>query len=195
MNNFLEKMFFDEEMTPDEREIVQYGMEYMAETLLGFFLTILISSFFQGFSAAVMLCALLLLLRGNAGGYHAKTPLQCKLISVLALLAAHTLVYSVQWPEWFHIVPVIGGILLLWFLAPIDSENKPLDETERRVYRKRTHIILLVEMSLFLFGQTMHLVSLCRSVEISVIIVTALVTVGACDKMYQKISWSWRNEI
>lgn len=188
MKNFLEKMLVDEELTPDEQEVIQYGMEYMTETVLGIFLTIIISSLFQGFVASVMLCALLFLLRSNAGGYHARTPLQCKIMSVLALLVAHVLVYFVQWSEWFHIVLTTGGMLLLWFLAPVGSENKPLDEIEQMVYQKRTHIILAMEMGLFLFGQTVHWVSICRSVEISVIIVTGLVIVGVVNNMYRKIS-------
>ena len=188
MKNFLEKMLVDEEMTPDEQEIVQYGMEYITETVLGIFLTILISSLFQGFVAAVMLCTLLFLLRSNAGGYHARTPLQCKILSVLALLLAHVLVYFVQWPEYFHIALTVVGMLLLWFLAPVGSENKPLDETEQIVYQKRTHIILAVEMGLLLIGQSVHWVALCRSVEISVIIVMVLVTLGVIEKKYWKNS-------
>jgi accessory gene regulator B len=37
---------------------------------------------------------------------------------------------------------------LIWILAPVETENNPLDKVEVRVYRKRSHVVLLIQIAI-----------------------------------------------
>lgn len=102
----------------------------------------------------MILCLLLSLayipIRINAGGYHASSPMRCYVYStaIIALLLAIL--------RWFTI-PVacsaalfVGSIFLIWKLAPVEAKHNPLDETARRVFKRRTRMLCLAEAVLWL---------------------------------------------
>ena len=43
-----------------------------------------------------------------------------------------------------------GIFYVIILMAPVENDSKPLDQTEYRVYRKRTRVILSVEAMLFI---------------------------------------------
>lgn len=46
---------------------------------------------------------------------------------------------------------------VIFIMAPVENNNKHLDQTEQKVYRKRTGIILALECMLFLFALVLGL--------------------------------------
>lgn len=83
-------------------------------------------------------------LRSYSGGYHAKTPLSCYIFSVVMIVAALLGIKLIPWNSFICYIVTIcaGGVILL--LSPVEDSNKPLDQVEIAVYRKRTHIILSI---------------------------------------------------
>lgn len=55
--------------------------------------------------------------------------------------------------KWVPIPPAVSlGLLavsgvVIWIMAPVETENHPLDETERHVYRRRAHAVLIAELA------------------------------------------------
>ena len=60
--------------------------------------------------------------------------------------------------KWIPINPIASVILLvvasivIWILAPVETENNPLDDSEQYVYRKRTRIVLGIEAAASIFS-------------------------------------------
>lgn len=154
-------------VTPEDAEIVRYGLEALADNILAFLLTALVGFFYGSLLSGIVLWMSIFPLRKYAGGYHAKTKVRCYLISVGMLVVAFALLYQPAYHPVVHfiLVTISGGYIFM--NTPVDHENKVLDMTERRVYRKRTRIVLIVESILFVmawmleWGSLMAVIAMC----------------------------------
>ena len=111
----------------------------------------IIGCFFRELFTTIVFTIAFKFLRSYAGGYHAKTRMECSLLSYAAvtgvLLAAkyisiNTFISVVIW--------MAAGVIILW-LAPVEAKTKPLDETECIVYRKKVIQIWCAETAVVLF--------------------------------------------
>ena len=61
---------------------------------------------------------------------------------------------------------IIPSYLIVWILSPIETDNKKLDNLERKVYQGRTRVILLVSIlsAIMLYVLNMSIVSLFMAI-------------------------------
>lgn len=122
-----------------------------------------------------LLFCIILALRGVAGGYHAKSNTSCMLCScliiVLCALSWNTIPASAYGKV--AIVFLLVSVPAILVLAPVANKNRPLDEIEKRVYRKKSIAITLLEIAvtllLLLFNQ--YLLALVGSTAVFVLAV------------------------
>lgn len=128
----------------------------MGSNLLGLIVTILIGSCFRLLAYSVILWLFLFPLRKNAGGFHAGKPVSCFLMSaaiqVLELYCLVQFIFSVKICLFIAIV----FIVVIISLAPVDNHNKSFDMIEYNVYRKRTRIVLIVEIIIFILSMLLN---------------------------------------
>lgn len=154
-------------VTPEDAEIVRYGLEALADNILAFLLTTIVGFFYGSLLSGIVLWMLIFPLRKYAGGYHAKTKVQCYLISVGMLVVAFALLYQPAYHPTVHFILVAFSGSYIFMNAPVDHKNKVLDMTERRVYRKRTRIVLILESILFVIvwllglGNLVAVIAMC----------------------------------
>lgn len=129
----------------DDKELYLFGIQQGLVLLLNIGTTVTIGLVSGTLWELTFFTAALIALRSYSGGYHAKTPQKCYIVSTLVMVVAallikfvvlHTLVYTG--------ILILAGIFIIVF-SPIDSENNPLDEQEKKVYRKRAVIICITE--------------------------------------------------
>ena len=77
---------------------------------------------------------------------------------------------------------LLCAVLTLWLLAPIGTENKPLDDIEHRIYQKRTRIIVLVETILAVFTLYEGISVIYLPIVMAFLISSALLVMG-CIKL------------
>lgn len=101
---------------------------------------------------SILFMAAYIPLRSYAGGYHAKTAVRCYFFSIVMISA-------VLWVmRYMNYSGLICGCLsaisgsVIWFLVPVEDRNKPLDDLEKVVYRKRARGIVLAESILSLLA-------------------------------------------
>lgn len=84
-------------------------------------------------------------LRINAGGYHADSRTGCNLISSVSIIVCFYFISNVFWKE----VPSFFACLLFWSIiykmSPVQNKRKELDAKEKRVYKRRSRIIVSIE--------------------------------------------------
>ena len=136
-------------ITPEEKEIVEYGLENLEGNLLGMLITMIIGMHFDYMLGSILLWVLLFPLRKNAGGFHAKTKGGCILFSSAILVVSMFCFVQVRCSEVGCICITLFFFLYIFFGAPVENKNKHLDPVEKKVYRKRTRIILVFEMLLY----------------------------------------------
>lgn len=166
----------------EEKDIVYYGLENLLSTLLGLGIFLVIGQLFVSCIHAFAIWFLCYLLRKNAGGYHADTRKECCLLSTLIILLAYLLCeYTIGMENVMLGMNVICS-MVIFFYAPVDSNNKRLDKEEIVVYRKRTRIILVIYEVIYLAAMLGEKTVLCMDISVVVCIVGSLVCLGKISR-------------
>lgn len=159
-------------ISPDEVEIVEYGLENLGSSMLGLLITLVIGFCCDFLFESFLLWLLILPLRKNAGGFHAGTKGRCLLFSTAILLVSIICFGQRGWPVISYILIVVISVVVIFIMAPVENNNKHLDQTEQKVYRKRTRIVLLLECILFIFALVFNLKKLIVVLTIDFFIVS-----------------------
>jgi len=137
-------------ITDEEKEIVRFGLENLEGNLLGFVMTLTIGYCFCQIKSALLLWLLLFPLRKNAGGYHASTKMKCYFTSVVMILMAFIIYAVPNHTITLYLYSVLITGIIIWVLVPVDNSEKKLDETEHKIYRIRSKIVLTLESIFFI---------------------------------------------
>ncbi|MDL2325304.1 accessory gene regulator B family protein [Ruminococcaceae bacterium OttesenSCG-928-A16] len=145
------------DIADDEVELYQYAYTssiYAVITLAG---CLIVAAVLGRLLPGLLFLLLFKPLRQYAGGYHQSSYLSCLFASILAFTA-------VVLPSLLPLTQtVVNGLCIATMLpafaiirfAPMEDENKPLSENEKKVFHKRALIILAAEIFisflLFLF--------------------------------------------
>ena len=99
-------------------------------------------------------------LRIYAGGYHAKTPFRCWCLSNIILVVSLVLVRNAgKFYIAFCILSLIA-VMVLIILMPVEDLHKPLDQNDRKKYKKRGITILVVEICLSIVFVLLHYIQI-----------------------------------
>ncbi len=126
-------------------------------------------------------------LRKYAGGIHARTRLQCTVlslvISVVLIKAARLFSQTAYW----HVIAMAGMVLAIvsiFLFSPVDSEKRRLSPESKRHYRRLSRIIILTESIMIILG-----IGFLPSVkQYSLTAVMALLLSGILIVPYKKVS-------
>lgn len=142
------KLIEDGAIEEADREIYEYGFHNGFIMLVNILLTLLIGICMKMFIESILFMVSYIPIRSYAGGFHAKTPFRCfiysNLIVVVILACANVLSANL----WLLVVLGVIATVVIACLAPVEDQNKPLDEDEVREYGKKARKILLGDMLL-----------------------------------------------
>lgn len=150
----------------EDRNIYKYGYQVMIEFFINVIVSIAIAVLFQAYEIVIVFTIAYLLIRGYAGGYHARTSLGCFCLSACILISVIVIVQfidAVNPARWLLLVPeVIVTPFILW-LAPVPVESRPVSDNERVHFRKKVWQIYCIELTTALimlyFGLTTYAMS------------------------------------
>lgn len=139
----IEKLIHYKIISEEEAAIYKFGMECLILKFIHCISYFSIAVYLRLVPELLVIGCVLIPLRRSAGGYHAKTKTGCYLFSCFYVLMILLLSKAVirPWISW-GILAFADGIL--FFLSPLDNNNKKLDEKEILHYRKKTRCILLM---------------------------------------------------
>ena len=76
----------------------------------------------------------------------------------------------------------IISFLSIWMLSPVESENKPLDEMEQRVYKKVSRVTVMVQSGTLVVLFSLNLKEYFYAGYSSMILVAVFVILGKIMK-------------
>ncbi len=131
-------------ISTEDRQLYAYGLYQSFLLAVNVASSILLGIVFGIFVQSALLITCYIPLRSYSGGYHCKTPLRCYLFSVISLSVVLAVIkYQIITGYFVAVLLVLSVAVIIW-LAPMESYNKPLDEEERLVFRKRTLVIVVL---------------------------------------------------
>ena len=144
-NNITNYLICKKVIKDDDREIYQYGFEQVLSSLLNIATMLLLGIILGKIYQSLVLILSFMALRSYSGGYHANTPLHCYLLTVMSISAALSIMKFITIDRFICLGLLVLSSVVILLLSPIGSKNKPLDEIEKIIYRKKTIIVWSVE--------------------------------------------------
>lgn len=133
----------------EDRNIYQYGYQMLMEYCINIATSITIAAFFHAYKIVLVFSLAYFLLRGYAGGYHAKTSIGCFLMSV-AVLGAVVVVVRYAGNMSFDKELILAEVVMLPYVfkkMPIPVKNKPITENEKIHFGKVARLVYTVELA------------------------------------------------
>lgn len=163
----------------EDEEIYSYGLKQGFIIIINFITVIIL-----GISLNILLEGLLFMItfipiRIYAGGYHKRSQLECYVFSTI-ILAVIFLILKMQIiinPLTIILISIISSITIL-SLAPVQDENKPLDEIEIKIFGKRARTNLLIILGIFLITLIFDKINYSFCIAISLLCNAVMLILG-----------------
>lgn len=132
----------------DKKEIVAYAIETALLSILGTLLLIIFGFAINALKAALLTAIFGVLLRRVSGGAHLNTPAKCLVIGALSYSSIGFLIKKVIEYNLINDKILIHfwftSLILIFFLAPVESENKPIQSEELRTKLKFISVVFVL---------------------------------------------------
>ncbi len=126
--------------------ICRWGISHILDTVFNIITFLIIGILFKMPIETIVFTLGYIPLRIYAGGYHAKTPFRCWCLSNIILTVSLVLVQNAKRCYIaFGVLSLIAIVVLIVFM-PVEDLHKPLDQNDRKKYKKRGMAILAVEI-------------------------------------------------
>lgn len=187
-NNITNYLICKKVIKDDDREIYQYGFEQVFSSLLNIATMLLLGLILGKIYQSLVLILSFMALRSYFGGYHANTPLHCYLLTVMSISAALSIMKFITIDRFICLGLLVLSSVVILLLSPIGSKNKPLDEIEKIIYRKKTIIVWSVETCVAIVFIILDITEIHIAITLAQVIISIAIIFGnlQCGNL-------WRN--
>lgn len=149
-----EKMLHEGLILEEDCELYRYGFFLLISRGIFFVIAGIAGALVGNLWDSIFFYILFSLLRGYAGGLHADREAVCLFSTTASLFLAAKIIFCLRRGNYVilscGVLVVCSALVLL--IAPLDSDSKPLGESEMRHYRKVTRLLtLLINLSSFVW--------------------------------------------
>jgi len=139
----------------DDRDVYEYGFHALYSNVVIFSVIGLIAFFAKQLPVTIAYHVAFIVMRNNAGGYHAKTQIRCFFMSTIIWIISLCVISAISSLA-VIIAAALVSTVLIWFKAPIEHENNPMSEKKYQRMKIRSRIfstvLLLGTILVCLFG-------------------------------------------
>ncbi len=171
--------------TNENKRILYFGFQAIYGDLVKLFVVICISLLLQSLLPVLTLTFSFAFLRRYAGGFHMDTELKCIIATVCLFVIPGTIISRVDFVlyTWklvgMHTVLSIVCLLLLIKYSPRDCINRPIDDDEAIIFKKKSIrdfiVLTLITIILAFLGQPILSISILAGIVIEIL---SLVPIG-----------------
>ena len=161
-----------------DRDIYEYGVQHILITLLNITTVIIIGIVLNAVIEAIAFITAFIPLRIFAGGFHFSTPIKCYIFSSCFVAAVLLAMRYVNISILIYCLLYCLAIVIILILSPVEDVNKPLDQVEKKVYRKKTIIVLGTECGLILILFFFDQFILVQSMMASNVVLSLMIILG-----------------
>lgn len=162
----------------EEKEIIEYGLYQGFLMLINIFTTFFLGFIFNVFWQSIIFLISYMLLRTYAGGYHANTKNRCYILSVVIMIICFFLINNFELTIKFGVLlSAISGILI-FTLAPVANDVKPLEEVEVKIYKNKARKIFVIEFAIAIIAEMLGQNSIFNTIVLSISTTSILLALG-----------------
>lgn len=131
--------------------ILTYGFEIIITSTVGLFILILLSLLIGSPMAWLFFLIGFAVHRTFAGGYHADSRIGCFGVTSIMFLIGTITSIIVEWNVVVYLAIEVFSAVLVLTMAPLEAENKPLSQKRFQQNRKRSVIVVCINLFLSVF--------------------------------------------
>ena len=162
----------------EDKELYKYGIQQGMMILLNLCTTLIIGAVFKMVWQSILFTVAYIPIRSYAGGYHSKTPQRCYIFSILMIIAVLWGMKYFNNTYFICIALLVFASIIILLLSPVEDKNKPLDKLEKRIYKKRTLIILGIEILIILLFLVIDILSISFCMVIALFSLSIMLVLG-----------------
>lgn len=133
----------------DKKDEYIYGMNIFLNVTLNILSMIIIGIILESLWECVVFCLVYKIIRKYTGGFHFESGLFCYLSSCIMYFAVvGTIKYMPFGIYEISALTVISSVII-WGMSPVEAINKPLDESEKSVFKKRARINIAIMITVY----------------------------------------------
>lgn len=170
------RMVSDHVIAREQEKLVAFGIAQGVQSVLEMLLLLLTGLLMQRLWESLVILAAFIPMRIYAGGYHAKTLLQCVVKSWLLFTGVLLWLKFVPEMLWLEVVLMVVAGIFIWKFAPLEDVHKPLEEYEVIKYKKRAEIGFVIESAVFLGGTYLKLGNLPYSISMAMVMLLVVMS-------------------
>lgn len=171
-------------ISSEQYEICRFGFQQGLTILLNAVTVIVIGAVMKELWQAILFMILYAPLRSNAGGYHARTATRCYIYSIFLMIAVLLAMKYLYIPTFICIIALLISFSVIVTLAPVEDPNKPLDEMEHAVYKRRTLIINISEGLLLIISIMLCWKQVAYCITLEQIFMSLILLLGKCKNKF-----------
>lgn len=139
----------------EEAPIYAYGIELILATILNTIVVFIIGILIGRFAETAIFLVTFAILRSFTGGYHASSHLKCLLVFIASFMANMTILWILpsNYILLFSAAATTIALLFIFLFAPVEHENKPFEEDEKRKYKIKSRFLAIVLTIVTFTGQ------------------------------------------
>lgn len=151
-----------DEKNTDNYELYEYAIYILLSSAFHIATVIVLGLVFSLLTESLAFYFSFIAIRKFAGGYHAKTPVRCYVFSVVStafilLLLKIILIIDLLFIKYGLLLLGLICVILICLLSPIDTDNNPLNNREKIVYKT---ISVVASITIFLISYVIMFSSL-----------------------------------
>lgn len=171
----------------DDKDLYQYGIRHGILMVINV-LTIILIGFILGMVwQSIVFILAYIPVRTYSGGYHASTELKCYLFSVALIFVVLIGIKLIPWNAYICSIVTLCALMIIIRLAPVEDLNKPLEQKEKAVYKRRARIILVLLIGLallfWLVGSTQIAISIIMAIGVAAVMLVLGIIKNSKEKM------------
>lgn len=187
-NTITKKLQKNNLISSDQYEICQFGFQQGLSILLNVVTVIVIGSVMRKLWQTILFMVLYVPLRSNAGGYHARTATRCYAYSTFLMIAVLLAMKYLAIPTFIYIIALAISCVIIFILAPVEDANKPLDDIERVIYKRRTYVIIALEVIIYIIALAFRIESVILCVYWVFVAMSIILVLGRSKNVHQNNS-------
>lgn len=170
----------------EDKALYEYGIRMGILMVINIATAVLIGLLLGMFWQCVVFLIAYNPVRTYSGGYHARTPLACYLLSIPMMLTVLLGIKMLPWTGYVCAIILFCSSVIIYMLAPVADPNKPLNEREIQVYknRARAYTAVLTGAAIMLWLAGMEQTSL--SIVMALGVASVMLILGMINNKYMK---------
>jgi len=134
----------------EDKEVYEYSLEILLSTIFNFIAVIFIAVFTKSILITLFYLLGFIPLRLIAGGFHATSHLKCFLVLMGSYTGYLLIVKFLPQSLVFYSTIAATSItfILIFILAPVEDKNKPVSDDDKKSFRTKSRIAVLIYTAL-----------------------------------------------